>query len=399
MKILHIVDYAGPHGGLYQILRVLARELADTPIEQDYLALEKTPYKLDPALVTLPMRTLSGQTYETALTEAAPDIVHIHTDLSNERLRFTRDHFYTIRTVHDLGAFCPRTGFDTAYCPVDPLFTEPRDERFIDQICTPCSEIGTDGRARYFERIDLLRSLPAIQCLSDGVMDYLLEMGIKRDVITKVPPLLAAPPASPAPTSHTIMFAGRMVEHKGVRELLEALAILPPNTDWRLRLAGTGERAYVRSLMRLAAVRGIKAKVEFLGHVPYEEYLDLYRDARLMVMPSIYAEGFGYTAYEALLYGVPIISFQEILGVNEWLRHGYNGLMVSFGDVPALASAINSVLTNDELHTKLRRNSVRWARRIRAADEVSVMRRAYEKAYQGSRELMSLGNGPDTTMR
>ena len=195
------------------------------------------------------------------------------------------------------------------------------------------------------------------------------------------------------------MFAGRMVEHKGVRELLEALAILPPNTDWRLRLAGTGERAYVRSLMRLAAVRGIKAKVEFLGHVPYEEYLDLYRDARLMVMPSIYAEGFGYTAYEALLYGVPIISFQEILGVNEWLRHGYNGLMVSFGDVPALASAINSVLTNEELHTKLRRNSVRWARRIRAADEVSVMRRAYEKAYQGSRELMSLGNGPDTTMR
>lgn len=67
-----------------------------------------------------------------------------------------------------------------------------------------------------------------------------------------------------------------------------------------LRIAGTGTQ-----LQRLKRLAG--PTIEFLGHVPDVQLLDLFRRARALIFPQV--EDFGITAVEAQAAGCPVIAF------------------------------------------------------------------------------------------
>ena len=70
----------------------------------------------------------------------------------------------------------------------------------------------------------------------------------------------------------------------------------------------------------------------------------MYAMSDLYVMPSV-SEPFGITAFEAILYDVPIILSKQS-GVSEILK---GAMKVDFWDVPKLASAIVNLLENEKL--------------------------------------------------
>lgn len=381
MKILHIVDYIGPHGGLYQILEKLDKHLGSKGVENQYLALKETPYKLDQKLVTLKMDVLEEGKFYEYVEEKKPDIIHIHSDIKNEYFEYCIEHYKTVRSVFDWGPFCPRPVFDNAFCPCDATFSEARDEAFIGEHCLKDRCVAKEELPMFYKKMELLNQTKKLIVLSDANKEYLVKMGADDERIFKMPPIMEPPKDYVEPLKENIiLFAGRIVYHKGTEFLLKSLVKMK-NQNWKLILEGTGDQEYVTKLMRYAVKNGIDEKIEIIGHNPYNDYLEMFRKVKILVFPSVYAEGFGYPAYEAMLNGVPIVAFEGIGGVREWLRDGYNGTVVPFQDTDKMAEAIDALIDNEELYLKYRNNSIEWSKSINFKKEMDCMFDMYKKVF------------------
>ena len=146
-----------------------------------------------------------------------------------------------------------------------------------------------------------------------------------------------------------VLYHGRVDRRKGVLDLLDAWPRV--RADARLVVSGVGPDA---GAVRERA-RGME-RVEVTGYVDYDATPAIYRAADVFVSPT-YAEGFSNTILEAMATGLPIVSTRAV-GVVDCLRDADehadgNALLVSPGDVPALAAAIERMLTDGALRARL----------------------------------------------
>jgi glycosyltransferase involved in cell wall biosynthesis len=97
---------------------------------------------------------------------------------------------------------------------------------------------------------------------------------------------------------------------------------------------------------------GLGGAVTFENGVTTERIVELYAEAELAAVPSLY-EGFSLPAVEAMACGVPIVSttggaLPEVVG-----RDGDTALLVPPGDASALATTILRALENPPLRARL----------------------------------------------
>lgn len=163
-------------------------------------------------------------------------------------------------------------------------------------------------------------------------------------------------------SKRTIIYAGRFVEVKGVRELVKAFQIVHSHfPDARLRIVGSSSydpNHVVRLSDYETEVRNIAADlpegaVTFSGFVPYERMPEEYLAADIAVFPSLWVEGFGMVALEAMRCGLPVIVSSRP-GFTSFIRHGTNGLVVDRPeDITELAGAIMALLADVSLANSL----------------------------------------------
>jgi glycosyltransferase involved in cell wall biosynthesis len=170
----------------------------------------------------------------------------------------------------------------------------------------------------------------------------------------------------PDPEVHRdgVLFVGRLTPHKGVDVLLRALP-----SDARLTVVGTGghdpsppEDDYPKLLRSLAARR----HVEFLGAVDDDELARRYREAAVLVIPSVerttygrrvaVSELLGLVALEAMASGTPVIA-SRVGGLAEIVEDGRTGYLVPPGDVAALRTRILEVLGDPAAASRLGSNA------------------------------------------
>jgi glycosyltransferase involved in cell wall biosynthesis len=134
--------------------------------------------------------------------------------------------------------------------------------------------------------------------------------------------------------SGRILFVGRMMRHKGVHLLIDALG-----PDMHLDVVGQvsdpGYAAEVKSQAR-------GKKVVFHDDLPEDRLLELYRAASLVAIPSLVDGGYT-TALEAMSCATPVVA-TAVGSMPELVADGETGLLVSLDDGPGLRSSLRRLL-------------------------------------------------------
>ena len=152
------------------------------------------------------------------------------------------------------------------------------------------------------------------------------------------------------PEPGLILHVGRLVEKKGTRLLLEALArVRPERPEARLTVIGEGPER--RPLERLCAELGLGEVVSFAGPLPPDQVAAAMRRAWLLAVPSVTArdgdaEGLPTVIVEAAASGLPTVGTDH-MGIPEAIADGRTGFVVPERDVAALAARITELLGSD----------------------------------------------------
>jgi MMP alpha-(1->4)-mannosyltransferase len=186
--------------------------------------------------------------------------------------------------------------------------------------------------------------------------DIVAQMGVDPATLHIVPVGVDQKQFRPLP--HVTRVPGRLmttasadVPLKGLTYLIEALAkIRAEREDAHLVVIGRPRHksAVPAQIERL----GLEGAVEFVSGVSDERIVELYAEAEIAVVPSLY-EGFSLPAIEAMACAVPLVAttggaLPEVVG-----RHGESGMLIPPADPGALAQQLLDVLNDDALRARL----------------------------------------------
>lgn len=149
------------------------------------------------------------------------------------------------------------------------------------------------------------------------------------------------------PSQFTFGFAGRLIERKGWREFLHAVAILKTKVDLRCIIAGNGIDASLitKEIERL----GLQDTVHVIGFC--KNMLRFYAAIDCFVIPSHW-EPMGLTEIEAMALKIPVIA-ANVPGLNEVVQDRINGLLFPPKNTASLAKVMQEIMENASLRNEL----------------------------------------------
>ena len=210
--------------------------------------------------------------------------------------------------------------------------------------------------------------MPRIVVVSENsIKDIHADMGVGLDRMRLVP--VGVDPELFTPLPHITRRPGRLITTasadvalKGLSYLLEAVAKLRTERDVTLTIIGKPRAGASNDLIDQL---GLRPHIEFVSGVPDERIVELYAEAEMAVVPSLY-EGFSLPAIEAMSTGICLVAtdggaLPEVTG-----RDGDTVLQCKAGDVGALAATIRRGLDDSELRARVgeagrRRVVERWS--------------------------------------
>jgi glycosyltransferase involved in cell wall biosynthesis len=174
-------------------------------------------------------------------------------------------------------------------------------------------------------------------------------------------------PAGQHPEGGRIVSVGRLVPKKGYPHLIEALAHLHhEGVPFVCEIYGGGPMR--EELAARASASGLSNRVKFHGARLQGEILAAYRIAAVVALAPVVTDdgdrdGIPNVLVEAMACAVPVVS-TRISGIPELIDDGTDGLLVDPADAVALARAIERVLTDAELASRLARAGRRKVERL-----------------------------------
>lgn len=157
-----------------------------------------------------------------------------------------------------------------------------------------------------------------------------------------------------------IGFVGRLIDRKGVDELVEAFSrVKASHPKARLLLIGPSERQQCVSDLTMQRIENDENIIS-LGFV--EDIENYYRMMDLFVLPAHW-EGFGNVLLEAAAMGVPAVTC-DVTGTKDAVSDGFNGTLVPVKNVDALARIITAYIVDDELRKGHGENGPIWAEKF-----------------------------------
>ena len=198
----------------------------------------------------------------------------------------------------------------------------------------------------------------------------IVPVGVDIELFTPLPEVQVVP-------GRLVTTASADVTMKGLKYLLEAVAKLRTERD-DVHLVVIGRRKPGGASDVAIKALGLEDHVEFVTDVPERRIIELYSEAEMAVVPSLY-EGFSLPAIEAMACGTPLVgttggAVPEVIG-----KDGDTAMVVPPGDSEALAAKIRWGLDQEDLRGTIgvrgrQRIIDRWSWKHTAAKTVEQYR-------------------------
>jgi glycosyltransferase involved in cell wall biosynthesis len=221
---------------------------------------------------------------------------------------------------------------------------------------------------------DALHRADAVIAVSETLARRLRQEGVlATDVIPNVVDENVFTPATPARSDPPRVLAlARLVDGKGIAQLVEAAALLRRN-DFRLELRIGGDGPRRREWERYAQRMGLGEAISFLGSLSRNAVVEEMHACSCFVLPSE-SESFGVVCVEALACGRPVVATRS--GGPEEIVTERDGVLVPARDVDSLAEGIRTVLTHPYDIEAIRAGAVQ---RFGSATVTAALERVYRR--------------------
>lgn len=167
-------------------------------------------------------------------------------------------------------------------------------------------------------------STTAVTVPSEFLREVVLRWGVAADKVVTIPNGVRVPVGPPPSVdrdgSLRLVFVGRLIRHKGLDLILDAISQIP---EVELKIIGEGPQS--EDVTSLRDRLGLRDRVEVVGRLDHDAVLDQLRAGDALVLASEY-EGLPHVAVEALACGTPVIA-PPVGGVHELVSSGENGLL------------------------------------------------------------------------
>lgn len=280
-----------------------------------------------------------------AWSEELPDIIHAHSWLSGMAsimaLRALSGAGATSLPIPIVQTF--HSFVTTEEQRIDRVDQSPRERRWMEPFV-----------ATHAHRV-------VVTCPNDA--SHLMSAGVAGERLRQVPCGVTLGDfmgdAREEKTQHyRIVTVGVLEPRKGVDNIIAALAVLADRgiTNVELEVVGRGESARaddpeVRRLAQLASNLRVRDRVHFRGQVPRSTLARILRSADIAVSTPWF-EPTGIAPIEAMSCGVPVI-VSNVGALTDIVTHGSTGLHVPPKQTESLANAIEGLLSEPELRTRL----------------------------------------------
>ena len=282
-----------------------------------------------------PYMSRFARTLAKAWTESPPDIVHAHFWMSGRAALDAAGPLGipVVQTFHALGVVKRRHQGALDTSPPGRLAVEEAIARRVDQIIATSSD-------EVFELLRMGADLGRVKVIPCGVdLELFTPDG----------------PVEPRPASRSrLVVVSRLVQRKGVGNVISALAALP---ETELVVAGGPERGELardpeaRRLASLAGELGLSDRVELRGRVERDELPALLRSADAVVCVPWY-EPFGIVPLEAMACGVPVVA-SAVGGLLDTVVDGVTGMHVPPRSPERLAEVLRALLADEAMRKRL----------------------------------------------
>ncbi len=202
----------------------------------------------------------------------------------------------------------------------------------------------------------MYRYAEAVVCQTNSTLDWFQK---RTKIRGRVIPNPVAVPPRPATSreqqrkdrsmGRVMVAMGRLVPQKGFDILLDAFSLVAErHSDWSLKILGSGPLR--DQLEKQAVTLSLAGRVHFTGEV--EDPFPVFYASDLFVLSSRF-EGFPNALCEAMACGLPVVSFDCPSGPADIIRHGVDGILVSPGDVGALAGVLDRLMSDFQERERL----------------------------------------------
>ena len=239
-----------------------------------------------------------------------------------------------------------------------------------------------------------IRNATHVICVSEATKRDLMQyLAVEEEKITVIYNGIDHSVFKPSPVNDGrfsapyVLYVGSERPRKNLTCLLRAFASLkdrgPRFASLRLLKVGSAGRSdgFRTATLEEARRLGIDNDVDFVDHVSDQDLAVIYSNALALVYPSLY-EGFGLPVVEAMACGCPVVT-TDVSSLPEVA--GSAALLVDPHDPAGFAEALQSVILDRDLSTRLRGDGLRRARDFSWDDTASTTHAVYERALAGAR--------------
>jgi len=191
-----------------------------------------------------------------------------------------------------------------------------------------------------------IKNIDSFITLTNHSRQVFADSGIPAEKLTVKPNFVRPDPGVSEVSGEYAIFVGRLSPEKGIDVLVETWGGNHPCT---IPLIIVGDGPMRESIVNLT---NQNPNVTWLGQLPFEEVQSRVRDAKMLIMPSIWYETFGRTMIEAFASGVPVVA-SNIGAMKEIVIDGYNGFHFEVGSATNLTAKVALLDGNPELRHRL----------------------------------------------